>query len=96
MTAPARRPWWKRKRWWAAIVLWLLLPVLYALSTGPALYVIYAYCRTNERGQHWYDWYEAVYGPAERAVFAWPVMEEIGGEYQLWWIGLGISHGESE
>ena len=29
MTAPARRPWWKRKRWAAAGLLWLLMPAVY-------------------------------------------------------------------
>ncbi len=39
MTAPPpRRPWWKKKRTWASGVLWLMLPVAYLLSMGPAVY----------------------------------------------------------
>lgn len=33
-----KRPWWRKKRWQAAIVLWLSLPILYVFSAGPAAY----------------------------------------------------------
>lgn len=36
MTA-VRRPWWKWKRWWAAVVVWLL--VAYPASLGPVFYL---------------------------------------------------------
>ena len=36
MNRPARRPWWKRKRWVAAGLLWLLLA--YPLSVGLLAY----------------------------------------------------------
>src|SRR5690606_14751489 len=39
MTEP-RNPWWKRKRWIAALALWLALPVLYPFSAGPAEYAV--------------------------------------------------------
>jgi hypothetical protein len=57
------RPWWKRKRWWAAGALWLALPTAYLLSAGPI-----AYCHGRGRlGEvfgndyahrlyHGYDW----------------------------------------
>ena len=38
MTGAPRKPFWKRKRWIAAAVLWLM--VAYPLSTGPAAYAI--------------------------------------------------------
>jgi len=38
---PPRRPWWKRKRTWAAGAVWMAaVPVLYALSMGPAVYCV--------------------------------------------------------
>lgn len=40
MDVPPRKPWWKRKRWIAAIALWLALPVLYPFSVGPAEYAV--------------------------------------------------------
>ena len=63
-TVLARRPWWKKKRWAAALVLWLL--VAYPLSVGPAGYA-------NARG-----WLrppviavlEGVYEPLDRFVMA--------------------------
>jgi hypothetical protein len=39
MTSPPRRAWWKRKRWWAAGVLWLV--VAYLLSVGPLFGLVY-------------------------------------------------------
>ena len=40
MTAPPpRRPWWRRKRWRIALGVWLALPALYVLGSGP-----YGYC----------------------------------------------------
>jgi hypothetical protein len=37
MDQPPLRPWWKRKRWWAAGLLWLL--VMYPLSIRPVAYL---------------------------------------------------------
>ncbi len=34
----ARRPWWKKKRWVAAMALWVV--VAYLLSVGPARYAL--------------------------------------------------------
>jgi hypothetical protein len=34
----ARRPWWRKKRWAAALALWL--PLLYAASAGPVSYAV--------------------------------------------------------
>ncbi len=61
-----KRPWWKRKQTWAALVVWLA--VGYPLSAGPA-----AYCL----GQGWivYPVYRTAYAPlidTERAVWPWP------------------------
>ncbi len=36
MTSPPRKPFWKRKRWIAAAVLWLV--VAYPLSLGPVVH----------------------------------------------------------
>lgn len=61
MPSPSpRRPWYRRKRAWAALAMWLLLPVLYPLSYGP-----YFYCR----GRRWVTRETvAFYAPIERAV----------------------------
>lgn len=37
-TDAPRRPWWRKKRWVAAGLLWL--PIAYALSYGPASYAV--------------------------------------------------------
>lgn len=56
--SPRRSPW-KKKRWIAALALWIALPVLYALSDGPACYCV-------ARGWLTEDAYAAVYGPILR------------------------------
>jgi hypothetical protein len=38
MAEPQRSPWWKRKRWIAAIVVWLV--ITYPLSIWPAAYAV--------------------------------------------------------
>ena len=38
MTEPVQTPWWKRKRWIAAMVVWLI--VAYPLSIWPAGYLV--------------------------------------------------------
>lgn len=38
MTDPARRPWWKKKRWVAALAVWLV--VMYPLGAGPFRYAL--------------------------------------------------------
>jgi hypothetical protein len=69
-----RRPWWKKKRWAAALVLWLL--VAYPLSAGPA---VYAVARWWLPGQAL-----AVYSP----IFALVSLKESQsfGNYLGWWI----------
>ena len=39
MTAPARRPWYRKKRWIAALAVWLL--IAYPVSEGPVRYAEY-------------------------------------------------------
>ena len=39
MTAPTRRPRWKKRRCRLAVAAWLLLPILYVASEGPGLYL---------------------------------------------------------
>jgi hypothetical protein len=40
VTSHARRPWWKKKRWAAALALWLVLPAAYLAGPGPAAYLV--------------------------------------------------------
>jgi hypothetical protein len=39
VTSAARRPWWKKKRWWALAGLWLVM--LYPLGYGPACWIVW-------------------------------------------------------
>lgn len=34
------RPWWKKKRWLAAAILWLALPIVYVFACGGAAYAL--------------------------------------------------------
>lgn len=38
MSQPLVRPWWRKKRWIAAILLWLV--ITYPTSVGPAAYLL--------------------------------------------------------
>jgi hypothetical protein len=58
VTAPAARSWWRKKRWWAAVALWLI--VAYPLSVGPANYAA-------ARGWVPEGWVVTAYAPVQSA-----------------------------
>ena len=91
MTSPAsHRPFWKRKRWIAAAVLWLLFA--YPLSLGPAIYM-------NGRG-----WIPAsvvpvlavMYRPLEALAESQNVFGDALGDMVVWLDGLAERHANSE
>ena len=76
MTAPPRRPWWKKKRTWAAVTLWLV--VAYPLSAGPAqLAVARGWVSVRE--------YLAFYAPLGPAVRATDAGNRWFTAYGEWW-----------
>lgn len=80
MTVPPPRPWHRRKRTWAA-ALWLLLPVLYVLGSGPAAY-------GYERG--WLS-------PASYITVYYNPMWELRpyipvAAWMKWWADMGYEH----
>ena len=70
-----RKPWWKRKRWRLALVVWLALPALYVAGYGPAMYCSgrgwvsdeeadaayapMAWERWRQGGSRWPGWYQS-------------------------------------
>jgi len=82
VTAPARRPWHRRKRTWAAIALWLTLPVLYVLADGPAGYCV-------ARGWLPLTVYETVFGPAWRPAVSLGGPPDLFVRYHFWWVDRG-------
>lgn len=75
MTLPAsQRPVWKRKRWIAAAVVWLV--VVYPLSAGPVFYA-------TVRGWFPYSCYAGYCAPAHALGYA--VCGEYYGAYLGWW-----------
>ena len=58
MASQPRRPFWKKKRCWAALALWLALA--YPLSVGPANYAA-------ARGWLPEAWVAAIYAPVQAA-----------------------------
>ena len=85
MTAPPpRRPWWKRKRWAAAAVLWIV--VAYPLCAGPALYC-------HARGWLSSDLYNAAFNTPLNYALRNPFGDAIGfTAYIAWWARLGLRH----
>jgi hypothetical protein len=85
MTSPApQRPFWKRKRWIAAAVLWLVS--MYPLSLGPAFYCV---------GRGWLsagdDVATAFYKPLVY-VARWTGQHDRIGDYGKWWMTVGDRH----
>jgi len=80
---PSRRPWYRRKRTWAAAV-WLLLPVLYVLSMGPAAYV---HSRTGWFPYWLFRLYAPLWGTTEGTSAA-----SLLDSYEAWWITLAVEH----
>ena len=82
MTAPPpRRPWWRRKRTWAALALWLV--VAYPLTAGPVLYGVW---RGWPVGVMW-----NLFDPLARPSFTDGPLGETYGRYLLWWANLAAS-----
>ena len=76
-----RRPWWKRKRWIVALVLWLV--IAYELSFGPALYA-------STRG--WIDT-RLVFAVWSFPLMPDRWYQHSGlGSYNRWWQDLGREH----
>jgi hypothetical protein len=74
---PPRRPWWKRKRWWAPLALWLTLG--YPFAVGPTGY---AYHR---------GWISYLSWARAYAVRGTPLAHYYH-PYVFWWIDLGKKH----
>ena len=88
MTAPPpRRPWWKRKRTWAAGLLWL--GMVYPLSKGPSFYCFV-------KGWHSGEVHLALYRPLGWAIRPFPKARRAIWEYQMWWGRLALSDPPSE
>ena len=84
MTDAPGRPWWKRKRWGAAGLLWLALS--YPVSIGPAGYL-------SIWGVISYDTYNAIYRPLDLWFFNTPLSRFCRGEeYVTWWVRLAERH----
>ena len=84
-----RRPRWRKKRWWAAGLLWL--PVAYSLSLGPASYAV---------GRGWMSpavrtASDAFYAPLVGAINRRLPLSEPLAEYANWWAMLGWLHADS-
>ena len=89
MTAPARRLWWEKRRWVAAVAVWLASPVLYVLSDGVAAY-------GEARG--WWRYPSAFYEPLDRVVDAYGSSAVVGAyvRYYLWAQDLWARHAASD
>jgi hypothetical protein len=80
------KPLWKRKRWIAAAVLWLV--VLYPLSMGPFMYAFYM------------DWVpdavmpavQIAYGPLAEIMQRYPAFGEAMNDYCDWWHKVSVRH----
>ena len=84
VTDAPRKPFWRRKRWIAAAVLWLV--VAYPLSLGPAFYCV---------GRGWLsdsdDIATAFYKPLVYVSTLTGQHDRIG-EFGQWWFNLGERH----
>ena len=86
MDSRHRKPWWKKKRWRLAVAAWLLLPIAYLLSSGPAAYV----CRGGWLGV---EVYNAVWGRPLDAFFPMPLKQATGWQrYYEGWVRLAREH----
>ena len=83
---PPRRPWWKRRRWIAALAAYLLaLPILYLLSGGPALYAV-------RRGWLSGPTIRPVYLPAWTDILGEPIIGPVYRAYCDWWVTRADQH----
>lgn len=81
MPDPVKRPWWKRNGWRIVIACWLTLPVLYPLSTGPALYCWHRGWIGTRSGLG--EPYASFYAPLG------PVVRLLPGSWQVRWNRCG-------
>jgi hypothetical protein len=82
MAETPRKPFWKRKRWIAVAVLWLV--VMYPLSVGPA-------CYSRNRGWLGPEFWN-VYLPVMIAIESIPGLGPSYDAYIHWWSGMGTDH----
>lgn len=75
-----KRRWYRKKRWWAAGLLWLALPQLYVLSAGPLMYV-------NARG--WWEFPMDYCDPLWAAADYFPTFGYPFGAYVGWFQDRG-------
>ncbi len=82
MTAPARGPWWKKKRYAAALVVWL--PLLYAMTAGPVSYGV---------GRGWVDPRTslALYRPIAAAIEGTRLWDW-WAQFNVYWLKIGQTH----
>jgi hypothetical protein len=83
------RPRWRKKRWWAAVAFWLVLPVVYILGDGPV-----GYCVT--RGWISLSIWNGVYGPAWRPVVKLGGPPDTFVRYHFWWADRGRAERRAE
>ena len=86
MQPQLRCPFWKKKRWWAALLLWLL--ILYPLSSGPLTYAA-------ARGLLPGSIVRAAVLPLHLACRLSPAVNDLFGLYTPWWYELGKRHAAS-
>jgi len=86
VTSPARRPWYRKKRWAAAVAAWLVL--IYPLSLGPAKYLLF---RDFTPALPFASIFRAVYAPLEALVRGTRLEPELD-RYEGWWARLAAVH----
>jgi hypothetical protein len=103
MTAPPpRRPWWKRKRAWAAGALWLA--VAYPLSMGPIWYCTERGWLSDPAVRTCVELYVApLFATAEAMIYAAEAVPRLVrlaldgfDAYGTWWVELGRRHTASD
>ena len=87
-----KRTWWRKKRWRVVIAAWLLLPVAFPLSIGPALYCLHRGWIPGE-GFDPSRRIIAFYRPVDSAVLGTPFAKPFN-RWQVWWAELGSRHAE--
>lgn len=83
-----KRPWWRKKRWWAMIALWLCLP-LYPLAGGPGTYcVVRRWCPPD-------PFHEYLHIPVQRRLRLLGLQDEYT-DYCDWWFTLANRHAAAQ
>jgi hypothetical protein len=81
-----RKPFWKRKRWIAAAVLWLV--IWYPLSVGPLEYVF----ARDWISQSAVEWLIPFYWPLVALANSDTPPGDVFSSYAAWWRELGYRH----